>query len=246
MTRFRPEDTPECASPGGALMSTLLSIPKLLLYSPARCVPAGAAPFSSHVLAVPEDGGRVLLAGGDPATGTALPVGSMLHVEVEDGPRVLVFDTRVVPSIDRNCRGLWVARPQEPQAYFVLQSRETLRAPIHCVVVAQWMRDSAPCVVRAQAVDLGGGGLRLRSKERLPEHAQVRLRIALCGDRPPLQAVAHVIDSVMIAPDPVQPAEFTHESRLQFEALDEAVRQEILQRCFQHQIEQHKRRLEVE
>ena len=230
-------------------MSTLTSIPRLLLYSPARVVPAGGAMFSSHVLALPEDGERVLLAGGDPANGTALQPGSMLHVEVEDGARVLVFDTRVALDVWRpageRSKGLWILRPQEPSAYHVLQTRETLRAPIRCAVVVQFSRDEKPAVVRAQAVDLGGGGARLRSKERLPEHGQVRLRISLDADRPPLQAIAHVIDSVMIAPDPDAQDPFTHESRVMFESLEEPSRQEILQRCFQHQIEQHKRRLDV-
>jgi c-di-GMP-binding flagellar brake protein YcgR len=226
-------------------MSTLTSIPRLLLYSPARIAPAAGQPFSSHVLALPADGARLLLAGGDPQNGTALPVGAKVHVEVEDGARVLVFDTHVVVG-ERSAKGLWVARPQDAADYRVVQSRETLRAPIHCAVVAQFQRGSGLAVVRAETVDLGGGGARLRSKEPLPEKAQVKLRIALDAARPALQAAAHVIDCVRIATESSETAEFTHESRLQFDALDEAARQEILQRCFQHQIEQHKRRLDFE
>ncbi len=225
-------------------MSTLTTIPRLLLFSPARVVPAQAMPFSSHVLALPADGSRLLLAGGDPQQGTALPLGSAVRVEVEDGARVLVFDTHVV-GCEPFAKGQWFARPQDAAGYRVVQARDTLRAPIRCAVVAQYQRGDALAVVRAETVDLGGGGARLRSKEPLPEKAPVRLRIALNSSRPALQVSAHVIDCVRIANDPHDSAEFAHESRLRFEALDEATRQEILQRCFQHQIEHRKRRIDV-
>ena len=117
------------------------------------------------MLALPADGARLLLAGGDPQNGTALPVGAKVHVEVEDGARVLVFDTHVVVG-ERSAKGLWVARPQDAADYRVVQSRETLRAPIHCAVVAQFQRGSGLAVVRAETVDLGGGARAFAARSR--------------------------------------------------------------------------------
>ncbi|MEQ1631381.1 MAG: PilZ domain-containing protein [Planctomycetota bacterium] len=224
-------------------MAVTSGIPKLLKYAPARVVPAGSQPFASHVVSVPDDMRRLQLAAVDPSRADSLALGTMLQVEVEHGQKVVVFDSRVLPPEGHGVHELWIVRPRVPSAYRVVDARETLREPMVCTVVVSSVTDDQASVVRGQTVDLGGGGVRIRSKERTQDGAQVTVRLSLDEKAPAVRAVARVLDCVPIAGAPSRTNDALFESRLEFESLEDSVAAQVLRACFLHQIESRKRRL---
>jgi c-di-GMP-binding flagellar brake protein YcgR len=227
-------------------MALSSGIPKLLPYAPARVVPASGQPFASHVVAVPDDMRRLQLAAIDPSRADLLSPGMLLQVEVEDGRRVVVFESRVLPPPGHTEHELWVVRPWVPSAYRAIEARETLREPMICGAVISSGVDEQASVVRGLTVDVGGGGVRLRSKDRVLEGAQVTLRLSLDAGAPAVRAVARVLDCVPIAGAPNQRSDALFESRLEFEEVEEPVRAQVLRACFLHQIESRRRRLPLD
>ncbi|MGE3173500.1 MAG: flagellar brake protein [Planctomycetota bacterium] len=218
-------------------------LPRLLAYSPARVLPAGAEPFPSHVLDVSDDGARVLLEQADPAQYGVVHTGQELRVEFDDGVRLWAFATRVLERLPRAEAGFWCTRPLDAAAYESAQQRETLRARVQCPVTISVPDGQSAVPVRGETVDLGGGGARVRTKAPLPVDAVVRVRLLLQADQPPLQAQARVVASEPVA-DGAAPG--LHEGRLEFVELDDAARTDILQRCFRLQLEQRRRQVPLE
>lgn len=223
--------------------------PRFVPYSPARVYAGGEATASPHFAARVvglSDSGALVELEFDSDPGPDRPAaGAFVHVEVEDGARVLAFDGRVAAARAGSPLSLCVTRPTDGADYVVVQQRQTLRAPLQGAVTVS-MQDGDAAVLRGVYVDLGGGGARIRTRSELAPGAHVRLRIALEAGKEPIAATAEVVDCGPVRPDPQDPEAVVFESRLSFEALPDAVQSLILQACYRQQIEHRRRRLELE
>lgn len=214
---------------------TLASLPHFLPCTPARVRTGEGRPFAALVMAA--EVLRLRLTAVDPALPAVPSPGEAVHVEVEDGTRVLRFDSRVLPGTGLPLHGFWLVRPRLPEAYREERERETLRESLRCAAVVSVRSGGGAGLVRGHTVDLGGGGARLLLTGPVPVGAKVLLRLALEPGQEPVRAEA----SVLACRELGARAAESHEIRVAFEALADAPRAAILRACFRHQIERVRR-----
>lgn len=209
-------------------------LPHFLPCTPARVRTGEARPFAALVMAA--EARRLRLTAVD-ASLPALPrPGEAVRVEVEDGARVLRFDSRVLPGDGLTKNGFWLVRPRLPEAYREEQERQTLREPMRCAVVVSVRGGAAGSLVRGHTVDLGGGGARLELGGPLAIDAKVLLRLALEAGHEPVRAEGRVLACRSLGE-----SVGAHECRIAFADLADAARAAILRACFRHQIERVRR-----
>lgn len=211
------------------------SMPHFLPCTPARVRVGARRAFRALVMAA--EARRLRLTATDPDLDAVPEPGVSVVVQVEEGSRVLRFESRVLPGVGLPRNGFWLVRPRLPSAYREEQERATLRQAMQCPVVAS-ARAAAPAVlVRGHTLDLGGGGALLLLASELPRDARVALRLVLEPGREPLSVDARVLECASAA------KQKGFEVRVAFEAVPDAIRAAILRACFRHQIERARRRL---
>lgn len=213
---------------------TATGLPHFLPWTPARVRTGEARPFAALVMAA--EARRLRLTAIDPSLQALPRPGEAVRVEVEEGTRVLRFDSRVLPGEGLPKNGFWLVRPRQPEAYREEQERQTLREPMRCAVVVSVRGGAVASLVRGHTVDLGGGGARLELGGPLAADAKVLLRLALEPGQEPVRAEARVL-----ACQALDVRTTAHEVRVAFESLADAPRAAILRACFRHQIDRVRR-----
>jgi c-di-GMP-binding flagellar brake protein YcgR len=233
-------------------MTAPASLPRFLPYSEAHVtIPGDAAgvaeaEFGSHVLAVSDDGGRLLLdhpGSSDPAI--RLQKGLEVRLTVDDGIKLWSFTSRIEAFEPAAPWGFWVLRPLDAAAYTPIQHRALLRVPMELPVELAVRQDGRSVAVRGQTVNLGGGGLGVRTPVALAEGQPVALRLQLLPDEPPLDLEARVIECRPVDAK-AGAADAAFESRVAFQDIGEATRSQILRECYRVQIERRRSQLPLE
>jgi c-di-GMP-binding flagellar brake protein YcgR len=223
-------------------MATAGDLPQFQPLASARVAVAGGAMFGSFVLAVDARHARMRLE--PPHQGEFPPAGAGVQVAIEDDMHMVRFLGIVRETLLGAEGQLWVSMPEHPSGYEALRRRALLRRNLACPVVITRSLGGQLEIARGITVDIGGGGIRMRTEPALPVGEVVNLRLSLHSKEMAVKATAKVLECVVVDPRKLRrPGEdgLGYESRLVFTAIDEAARQRIIQRCFEQQVDRRRR-----
>jgi len=219
-------------------------LPQFQPLASAHVTVAGGAMFRSLVLAV--DGERARMRLEPPQPADLAPPGVGVQVAVEDGMYMVRFLGLVCDERQGAAGELWVTMPTQRSGFEALRRRALLRRNLACQVVVTRSVGGQLEIARGITVDIGGGGIRMRTEAALPVGEVVNMRLSLDSKELPVKAVAKVLDCVLVdarnSPCPVDQG-LGYESRLVFTAIDTTAQQRIIQRCFAQQVERRQRGL---
>lgn len=225
-------------------MDAPAGLPTFQPLASARVDVAGGATFASLVHAVDARALRMRLE--PPQQGEPLAVGVGLRVAVEDGMHMVRF-LGIAEAVPTGGQGeLWVSMPPAAEAYEALRRRALLRRNLVCPVVVKRTIGDQIEIARGQTVDIGGGGIRMRTEPALPVGDVVQLRLSIDAQELAIKAQAKVLECTVVDPrrrKRAGEAKLGYESRLVFTAIDEQDRGRIIQRCFQQQVQRRQRGL---
>jgi hypothetical protein len=225
-------------------MAAAADLPQFQPLASARVAQAGGELFASLVVAVDVDGARMRLE--PPTHGESIPVGVGVRVAVEDGMHMVRFLGIAVEAPDGAAGQLWVSMPTHAGGYEALRRRSLLRRNLACPVVITRSLGGQLEIARGLTVDIGGGGIRMRTEPALPVGEVVNLRISIDPKQMAVKATGKVLECVVVEPKKRRrrgEEEFGYESRVMFTIIDDAARQRLIQRCYEQQMDRRRRGL---